>query len=647
MTTDRIVSLLGLVLLAAFIVSCTERRLEPHNPVALERHIFAVRSDGGGEEAKLDKELLFKDQQEPPFVGGQGTTPLNYDDPCRPTAFVGLKGLEQLQRQFVCTMRNAATFHTDFIKRHPERGSEPLRIAFYFNGGLNSPDAVRRTAEVSWRRAEADGIYPIYMIWPTGGFEAWREDTTRVRNGRHLNEPHYVTGAFHVFGDVLSGLGRTPDAWTGSFEEFANAGYGLGSPEFMLRPTDDKRRVLNGAITAERNVIFSDNIDAPSRLGPTTSTRGWGGYVYFASTSPFRALSTPLVVGFGHTMWENMVRRTRTSIRQVAEFPGPELDPDARKALDKFPRGAGGFASYFHWLESCIAGGPTIAGSAGCPLDEFERAIPPDLEDPKELLPNARIDMIGHSMGAIVVNELLETFPNLPYENVVYMGAAASIRETQRAIKPVLLAAPGCTHFFNLSLHPMNEARESTSAGFAVSGSLLVWVDEMFERPKTLPDRTIGQWRNVRMVKRVFPPELQSQMLFKVFDRAEGMVPFGNGGDYPNPTTHGAFNDEGIPFWNETFWKPENIRFREPDADCKELFASRLVPAAIQGGVSAPQEIMMTPDMMTPEEMAGKWSTIWRQVEAGKTVALTSGGHTVARIVPVPGRQEDSAGMAR
>jgi hypothetical protein len=161
-------------------------------------------------------------------------------------------------------------------------------------------------------------------------------------------------------------------------------------------------------------------------------------------------------------------------------------------------------------------------------------------------------------------------------------------------------------------------------------------------RPKTLLDRTVGQWRNVRMVKRVFPPELQSQMLFKVFDRAEGMVPFGNGGNYPNPTTHGAFNDEGVPFWDETFWKPKSVTFREPDADCKDLFASRLVPAAVEAGGSVAQAITMA-----PEGMAEKWSTVWQQVEAGKTVALTSGGHTVARIVPVPGRQEDAAGMAR
>ena len=443
-------------------MGCVERPVETSDPIALERHIFAVHSDGGGAGAKLDQALLRE--------GRQGPAP-RPDDPCRLETIGELEPSEQLRRQFVCTMRNAATFRTAFIKQHPERADEPLRLAFYFNGGLNSPAAVRGTAAASWRQAEADGVYPIYMIWPTGGFSTWAEDTTRVRNGRHLNRPNYVTGGFHVFGDVLSGIGRTPDAWTGSFEEFADAGFGLGSPEFTLRPTDDERRVLNGGITADRNLVFSENVDTrPGSIGPTTSARGPVGYVYFAATSPFRALSTPLVVGFGHTMWENMVRRTRTSIRQVAEFPITELDPAERQRwlsdLGRFPRGAGGFARFFQWLESCIAGRPTIAGSDGCPLDELsgKLTMAPGQENPKTMLANARIDMLGHSMGAIVINELLETFPRLPYENVVYMAGAASIRDTHRAIAPVLQAAPGCTHFFNLSLHPMNEARESSSA---------------------------------------------------------------------------------------------------------------------------------------------------------------------------------------
>ena len=262
-----------------------------------------------------------------------------------------------------------------------------------------------------------------------------------------------------------------------------------------------------------------------------------------------------------------MVRRTRTSIRQLAEFPATELDPAEQQRwlndLGRFPRGAGGFARFFQWLESCIAGGPTIAGSDGCPLDDLsgKLAMAPGQQNPKTLLADARIDMLGHSMGAIVINELLEAFPRLPYENVVYMGGAASIRDTQQAIAPVLRAAPGCTHFFNLSLHPMNEARKSSSAGFAISGSLLVWIDELFERPKTLLDRTIGQWRNVRMVKRVFQPELQSQMLFRVIDRDAGDPPRPD-----NPVDHGGFNDPGVPFWRPSFWGLDQAQFPPPES---------------------------------------------------------------------------------
>ena len=72
-------------------------------------------------------------------------------------------------------------------------------------------------------------------------------------------------------------------------------------------------------------------------------------------------------------------------------------------------------------------------------------------------------------------------------------------------------------------LHPMNEAREPNGFGLLPSGSLLVYVDEFLEVPKTVPDRTVGQWRNLRATRHVFfPEEARRWMLFHVFDRAEG-----------------------------------------------------------------------------------------------------------------------------
>ena len=47
------------------------------------------------------------------------------------------------------------------------------------------------------------------------------------------------------------------------------------------------------------------------------------------------------------------------------------------------------------------------AGADGCPLSDLTEAD-------YQILRNARIVMIGHSMGVIVVNELLQLFPDLP-----------------------------------------------------------------------------------------------------------------------------------------------------------------------------------------------------------------------------------------
>jgi antitoxin (DNA-binding transcriptional repressor) of toxin-antitoxin stability system len=160
---------------------------------------------------------------------------------------------------------------------------------------------------------------------------------------------------------------------------------------------------------------------------------------------------------------------------------------------------------------------------------------------------------------------------------------------------------------------------------------LLVYVDEFLEVPKTVPDRTVGQWRNLRATRHVFfPEEARQWMLFHVFDRAEVMVPLANREPYPNPTRHGAFNDAGVPFWLEAVWKPQNLKFPEPQVDCNNLFTSRLGPAAIEVGAGVARAITIP-----AEEMARKWQMVWQEIDGGKTVAITSGGETIARIVPV------------
>jgi hypothetical protein len=552
----------------------------------------------------------------------------------------------------------------------------PLKLVFYFNGGLNTKRVVMESAAGSYRLIEDDEMYPIYMVWPTGGRQSYLEDVTRVRAGRLTkwsNPSTLASTPVRPASDLLRGLASTPAAWATSAFELYQTGFGIGSEAYTMK-RDWEMHVSKGQpIANEETVIVNANTNlyfSPWKLrfpdlgaipdgepeadllvqDGSTAIKELPSFAYHAATAPVRALTTLPMVGLGEAGWRNMVRRTRTSVRAADEFPdefaeeseargredpseartsedpnsveiglpgegcGRPLEGEADKLRRCYPRGSGGFARVFQWLESCMTGRLIGTGADGCPLSDLA-------ERDYRILRNARIVMIGHSMGAIIVNELLQLFPDLPYESLVYMAGAASVRDTSRAVTPVLVDNLGCTKFYGLMLHPMNEARESTGYGLLPSGSLLVYVDEFLEVPKTVPDRTVGQWRNLRATRHVFFPEQARRwMLFHVFDRAEGRP---ENGKMPNPTTHGSFNDEGVPFWKEAFWKPKSVMFPKADANCEDVFAGKMRLAEL-----------------TAQATMQEWQSALQEVARGRTIAITRGGETIARIVPVPEKEQ-------
>jgi len=109
-------------------------------------------------------------------------------------------------------------------------------------------------------------------------------------------------------------------------------------------------------------------------------------------------------------------------------------------------------------------------------------------------------------------------------------------------------------------LHPLADVRETNFAGLFPSGSLLEWIDDMFENPKTMADRTFSKWRNVALTKDLFPPDLQEQMVFKIFGFRDGVGRF-NAPNFrpPDPTKHSHFNETNRFFWRPQFWQPETF----------------------------------------------------------------------------------------
>ena len=151
-------------------------------------------------------------------------------------------------------------------------------------------------------------------------------------------------------------------------------------------------------------------------------------------------------------------------------------------------------------------------------------------KDGKEL--PVEITLVGHSMGAIVVNRILREFPEIQFKRVIYLGAATSIEDFRDNVIPYLALHTG-TYFYGFSLPIKDENRESNYF-VAPLGSLLVWIDNMFEPGVSAEQKRIGWWKNANKIL-VSRKKICSRMTFLKFH--------GNGHEW-EPKKHDEFNDD-------------------------------------------------------------------------------------------------------
>jgi pimeloyl-ACP methyl ester carboxylesterase len=227
--------------------------------------------------------------------------------------------------------------------------------------------------------------------------------------------------------------------------------------------------------------------------------------------------------------------------------------------MRQFPKGTGAFARFFETLLHYYYPDWELIRSEWHCIDGRDARLDPPTPADEQLdqqiraaLADARITMIGHSMGAIVINELLDRFRDLPYADIVVMASAASMRDTRRVLNRYFEDAPGGepdTNFHALMLHPLNDARERQYAGAVPSGSLLMWIDEMYGVPRTPDDKTLGFWPTAESARRMFGFAAQKHMLYRVFSRPQAAME-----DPTNPIEHGQFNEDDTCFWRPSFW---------------------------------------------------------------------------------------------
>ncbi len=262
---------------------------------------------------------------------------------------------------------------------------------------------------------------------------------------------------------------------------------------------------------------------------------------------PIRGLTTPVVQTLGTSAWEIMKRRADLLV-------APHLDDNPAQATE----GAG--HTLLEKLASRIASGPE-----GKPAWRIDAVACEINQQPVNLVP-VRISVVGHSMGALVLNRVLAARHRFPVERIVHMAPASSIDEFERLTWPYLQANPE-TKFWLFTLSPRDEARERDPSGLLPRGSLLVWIDSFFEPITTPGQRRAGRVKNYHD----YYEDLSRDSRVFVYPMT--------GQDPREPRTHGQFDDP--PYLTRILCTVDPGAFREPAFCADQRFP---VPTAVRGG---------------------------------------------------------------
>lgn len=444
---------------------------------------------------------------------------------------------------------------------------ETLKILIHAHGGLVSHEAAIKNAESLSRAMINDGFAPIFLVWNSGLFDAYPNRLCCVRDGEHDGSNAVLNSVSRLGGDVAASIVRSPQNFGGQLLRFNESVIQQQGEKYYLQLDED---LPQNGLCAALNAQSCPHLVFPPATGTDPREReamlnGRGRSVKrelaYTVLLPARAITTVLLPEVGVKAWDNMVRRTRMSFTR-SSVPAPLASADCVTIADvpamrgsKAQPHQGGFAVFFDRLS--------------CELETRSGKIYLRGTDHK-----VEIHFYGHSMGSFVGNEALRLYPDLPWKSLTFMAAAASNREFLVGAAPTLARHPDI-RFANLTLHPLNESRELFAGGVAPQGSLLEWVDEMFEGPRSPDERTMGKWSNFKRNAHLIPASVRAQTTVRVFAKsltpgaecgeAPAALKVGAAGDAPkvlkegaavapgrcHPVSHGEFDD--FSFWRTAY----------------------------------------------------------------------------------------------
>lgn len=394
------------------------------------------------------------------------------------------------------------------------------------HGGLNSTEDTAGRISEMLDPMLADGYYPIFISWRSSGLSSYRDHLWSVRHGRKSSSAR-ITAIPYLAADLFGVVANAPVAWV---SEMTNSIDSVRGKYTRNIPYDE--------LQEKYSIHYNWPEDDPSSsLGRTL---GWW------ATAPLKLVTTPVTHTMGKSPWVVMNRRALTTLYTEETIDSGE----AVQVMDLLKSAFGAPAE----TEDVVSA--EYRGTAFRLLDMLQRL------DADGSLRDAELTLIGHSMGVIVANHFLIAMPGLAWTRIVHMASADSISNFYNRLIPYLRVNAD-TRYYALFLHPDNEDREVNKNGLVPSGSLLVWVDNMYTTPATMVDRTAGRFTNFWPVYSIAYPDLRGsdprdRMIFTVFDQRGS-----NGNCEQNtislnpgciPQKHGHFTR--TRFWEPAFYDP-------------------------------------------------------------------------------------------
>ncbi|MGM8227621.1 hypothetical protein ACSV5M_13620 [Cellvibrio sp. ARAG 10.3] len=405
---------------------------------------------------------------------------------------------------------------------------DTVNVLVYVHGGLNtfhSPEKrIKKASQII-----SDQQFPVHLAWPSGALTTWSEHLLRVREGKKTN---VVTGAitapFVLVSDILTSIGNFPST---TMYQIANEKDRAASKIYSNWLSNSWK---------DAHLVFCDELEQPyESCNKIINTKNeiQANYSYYYGTTgntllrgSSQLLTLPIRYtagslwhsGISSAAWANMKRRAVNITYPTHEFDTRYISGVNTGIFFKLLLKRADFYSKKHNKDYAIT-------------------------------------LMGHSMGSIVINNVLERYQTdwastAFLKNIVYMAGAATIGDTLNALKPVLVERPinnsgvkrFTPNFYNLTLNRVAEVSEMHYGGVIPTGSLLVSIDQHHDKPDHPLNRTIGSETNVLSSIKIIDEALATSKgvkVFKSFDRLLG----------EKPSKHGDFGD--LPYWKPETWQ--------------------------------------------------------------------------------------------